>query len=364
MFNEIKKEVQAEELEQVTEIIEERESDWSRLAALCESDSEFEMCRDTTMFQKSLNIDQRIYCSGVRGNVKSGEVNTTIINLAGRWQGYKGSEYPLIGDTYVAFDRVDTGDYVSFVLKEGELRDLIIFVDRDATGMTKGVAMSREKGEIEMYEIKELYLYAISKDPVTSRECSVETFYWVDEHRRLVVIIDEKACDYIKEVIAERAKFDDMTHEEYKEYCRKEREEYHAEMREKYPEGYEDETDEVSADTVEEKSILNLNTYEDVENMLSELCKKGWYYLYKRGGYFGEVFTEADARYIQRQYNLPESISDLDLGRLEGQMMVLMSVINRYDPPACRLLKEYATPEEFQEVLERIEKIRMKTKAT
>ena len=61
---------------------------------------------------------------------------------------------------------------------------------------------------------------------------------------------------------------------------------------------------------------------------------------------------------------MPESISDLDLGRLEGQMMVLMSVINRYDPPACRLLKEYATPEEFQEVLERIEKIRMKTKAT
>lgn len=91
--------------------------------------------------------------------------------------------------------------------------------------------------------------------------------------------------------------------------------------------------------------MLKLRTHEEVKKLLVEVNIKYWYYLFKRGIDFGGLFTAEDAAEVQGEYNLPESISDLELGRLEGQIGVLKSINARYNSPNDdHIIRDYATP--------------------
>ena len=197
------------EVEQVKGAIESMKSEWGELSASYKSDDEREHM-ERLLFPYPLTPEEkRQFCAVIAENVRLEKEGNTIISIAGRWQAYNGKQIPYIGDAYINFDMKDVDKRVepnvNFILKDGEYRDLLIFIGSDATGMTRCFAKSREVGEDYICELNQLYLLAISEEPVTARECSVETYFWLDGYRELKITLDPDAR-YIKELIAEKVK--------------------------------------------------------------------------------------------------------------------------------------------------------------
>ena len=79
--------------------------------------------------------------------------------------------------------------------------------------------------------------------------------------------------------------------------------------------------------------MFNLKTKAEVQASQRELIEKYRFYLYRKG--YSEtisgILTANEAEVIQMKYNLPATISDLDLGFLEGNLFSTIIIETHYD---------------------------------
>jgi len=182
-------------------------SDWLDLSASCRDDAERERW-EKLLFPKPLTVEQmHEFCAVIKENVRLGVKGNVIVNLATRRQTSEGNDFPIIGDAYVSLQRKGVDLSGSFVLRENELRNVLIFIGSNATGMTRGFVMSKDiAGEVS--ELSEFRMYAISKDPTNSHAIGMEISFWVEEYRKLDIGISMDVA-HTEALIADMAENDE-----------------------------------------------------------------------------------------------------------------------------------------------------------